>query len=59
MEWTTGIEPASSAWKAEALPLDDIHKWQPLSESNTHHLIQSQAFYRLTKGQSRVRGLNP
>jgi hypothetical protein len=27
MERTAGIEPASSAWKAGVLPLDDVRKW--------------------------------
>jgi hypothetical protein len=27
MERETGFEPASSAWKAEILPLDDSRKW--------------------------------
>ena len=31
MERATGLEPASSAWKAKALPLDDTRKF---SKSN-------------------------
>ena len=33
MEQVTGIEPASSAWKADVLPLDDTCKEEPIRQT--------------------------
>lgn len=35
MERMTGIEPVSSAWKAEVLPLNHIRKWSGRRDSNS------------------------
>ena len=41
MELNNGIEPSSSAWKAEVLPLNEFssNKWCPEPDLNRHDLM--------------------
>jgi hypothetical protein len=44
LERVAGIEPASSAWKAEVLPLNYTRIWRALVESNHHPEVRSLEF---------------
>jgi hypothetical protein len=45
----TGIEPALSAWEADALPLDDIRKFAP----SQRHILR--LFYTLEERFARTK----
>lgn len=46
--FSAGLEPASLASEASALPLDDENMWHLLRESNSHRTVRSRVLYPLS-----------